>query len=220
MRTSAVLISRCRPMQVRAAPLLLAVSAVVLAGVSPAAAECVAEGPTGSHCLYRSFLPSTGLVAVCRDDRDCRVGYYYGDPGKAVWIEPPPGMATLPKPEVTWPDLTFAQIRFDCGPGCSVSYFFEAKRRRLSAPRRSVLAVDVRRWLIASAEERALVVRQIYSGREVARIERDWAPAAWLGDVVSAVRFDPDGRLSFTWLRGPDRAPVSERLSIPSVSAP
>ena len=58
-------------------------SAVVLGGASLAAAECVAEGPTGSHCLYRSLLPSTGIVAVCRDDRDCRVGYYYGDPAKA-----------------------------------------------------------------------------------------------------------------------------------------
>jgi len=207
-------------MWIRTIGLLLSASAAVLGDASLAAAECVAEGQTGSHCLYRSFLPSTGLVAVCRDDRDCRVGYYYGDPAKATWIEPPPGMTTLPKPEVTWPDLTFAQIRFDCGPGCSVSYFFEAKRRRLSAPRRSVVAVDVRRALLAAAEERALVVRQIYSGREVARIERDWAPAARLGDVVSAVRFDPDGRLSFTWLRGSDRVPVSERLSIPSVSAP
>ena len=125
-------------------------------------------------------------------------------------------MATLPKPEVTWPDLTFAQIRFDCGPACSVSYFFEAKRRRLSGPRRSVLAVDVRRWLIAAAEERALVVRQIYSGREVARIERDWAPGAWLGDVIRAAHFDPDGRLSFTWLRGPGSG-ARERARVDSL---
>jgi len=207
-------------MRARAVPIVLGVSAAVLGSASPGAAECVAQGATASHCLYRSFLPSTGLVASCRDDRDCRVGYYYGDPNKAVWIEPPAGMATFPKPEVTWPDLTFAQIRFDCGPACSVSYFFEAKRRRLSGPRRSVLAVDVRRWLLAAAEERALVVRQVYSGREVTRIERDWAPAAWLGDVISAVHFDPDGRLSFTWLRGSDRVPVSERLSIPAAAAP
>jgi hypothetical protein len=207
-------------MRAVAVSIILGVLAVMLGGVSRAGAECASDGPTASHCLYRSLLPSTGIVASCRDDRDCRVGHYYGDPGKAVWIEPPAGMATLPKPEVTWPTLTFAQIRFDCGPACSVSYFFEAKRRRLSGPRRFVLAVDVRRWMLAAAEERALVVRQVFSGREVARIERDWAPGGWLGDVITALHFDPDGRLSFTWLRGPDRAAVSERLSIPAAAAP
>jgi hypothetical protein len=45
------------------------------------------------------------------------------------------------------------------------------------------------------------LVRQVFSGREVARIERPWAPSRWLGEVVTALRFDPDGRLSFTWLR-------------------
>jgi hypothetical protein len=206
-------------MRASAVPIVLGLLAVIFGSASPGAAECAPEGPAGSHCLYRSLLPSTGIVASCRDDRDCRVGYYYGDPGKAVWIEPPAGMATLPKPEVTWPSLTFAQIRFDCGPACSVSYFFEAKRRRLSGPRRSVLAVDVRRLLLAAAEERALVVRHVFSGREVTRIERDWAPGAWLGDVITALHFDPDGRLSFTWLRGPDRVAVSERQSIPSAAA-
>ena len=177
------------------------------------------KGPTGSHCLYRSWLPSTGIVASCRDDRDCRVGYYYGDPGKPVWIEPPAGMTPLPKPEVTWSNPTFAQIRFDCGPACSVSYFFEAKRRRLSGPRRSVLAVDDQRLLLAAVEDRALVIRQIFSGREVTRIERDWAPGPWLGDIIIGTKFNSDGRLSFTWLRGPDRVTVIERQSIPSAGA-
>src|SRR5688572_7997063 len=144
-----------------AVPIVLGVFAAIAGTASSVGAECAPQGPTGSHCLYRSLLPSTGIAASCRDDRDCRVGYYYGDPDKAIWIEPPAGMATFPKPEVTWPSLTFAQIRFDCGPTCSVSYFFEARRRRLSGPRRSVLAVDVRRWLLAAAEERALVVRQV-----------------------------------------------------------
>jgi hypothetical protein len=202
-----------------AIPILLGLLAAILGSASSVAAECAREGPTGSRCFYRSFLPSTGIIALCRDDRNCRVGHYYGDPGKAVWIEPPATMASLPKPEVTWPDLTFAQIRFDCGPACSVSYFFEAKRRRLSGPRRSVLGIDVRRWLLAAAEERALVVRQIFSGREVTRIERDWAAGPWLGDAITALQFDPDGRLSFTWLRDADRAAVSERLTIPSAAA-
>ena len=61
-------------------------------------------------------------------------------------------------------------------------------------------------------------MRQVFSGREVARIERDWAPGPWLGDVIVALRFDPDGRLSLTWLRGPDRAAASERVSIPSAA--
>ena len=82
-----------------------------------------------------------------------------------------------------------------------------------------MLAVDVRRLLLAAAEERALVVRQVFSGREVTRIQRDWAPGMWLGDSITALHFDPDGRLSFTWLRGPDRVAVSERQSIPSAAA-
>ena len=191
---------------------------VMLPAVSSAAGpdECVRVGPNGSHCLYRSLLPSAGIVAQCQSDRDCRVGYYYGDPDAPVWLDPPPGLGTLPKPAVTWPTATLAQVRFDCGGPCSVSYFFEAKRRRLSSPRWFVLAVDPRRLLLTTAEERAIVVRQMFSGREVTRIERDWTPATWLGDVVSAIHFDPDGRLSFTWLRGAERVPVSERVSIPS----
>lgn len=205
-----------------AAPLLLllacAIGALEASGGAPV--ECVPEAGGGSRCLYRSFLPSTGIVALCRADRDCRVGYYYGSPTDPVWLMPPGRMTTLPKPEVTWPTTTLAQLRFDCGRPCTVSYFFEVKRRRMSAPRWLVLDVDPRRLLLAAAEERALVVRQIFSGREVKRIERDWAPGAWLGDAVTTLHFDPDGRLSLTWLRGPGRAPVSERLSIPSFARP
>ena len=68
-------------------------------------------------------------------------------------------------------------------------------------------------------EERALVVRQIFSGRPVARIERHWAPDLWMGAAITSLHFDPDGRLSFTWLRGSERVPVTERVSVPSVPA-
>jgi hypothetical protein len=201
-----------------------ALAAGVLVGLvlsaTSASADCVPQGPSGSYCLYRSLLPSVGIVASCQNDRDCRVGYYYGDPNKAVWLTLPPGMSSLPKPEVIWLTSTIAQTRFDCGAPCSISYFFEAKRRRLSGPRRFVLAVDTKRLLFAAAEDRVLVVRQVFSGREVARIEREWAPASWLGDAVKSVRFDPDGRLSLSWLRGRERAPVSERVSIPSAARP
>jgi hypothetical protein len=118
---------------------------------------------------------------------------------------------------VIWHESAFAQIRFDCGRFCRVSYFFETTRRRLSPPRRNVLDIDMRRLLMAQADEHALVARQIFSGREVARIQRDWAPAASLEEILTAVHFDPDGRLSFTWLRGPDRTPVTERISVPSL---
>jgi hypothetical protein len=37
---------------------------------------------------------------------------------------------------------------------------------------------------------------------------------------VTVLRFDPDGRLSFSWLAGPERRTVSERVSVPSVAAP
>lgn len=200
----------------RASALGLAL-ALLLAAASAASAECVREGAGGTYCLFRSLLPSTGIVAHCPSDRECRVGYYYGDPAKATWITPPPGLPTLPMPEVTWPTLTLAHVRFACGPHCSESYFFEAKRRRLLGPRRDVLAVDVLRGLVATVDGRALVVRVMSSGRELARIERDWAPAPWLGDALTALRFDPDGRMSFTWLKGPSREPVSERVSISTV---
>jgi hypothetical protein len=118
---------------------------------------------------------------------------------------------------VIWRAATFAEIRFACGPGCRLSYFFEAKRRRVSPPRRRVLDVDLSRLLVAQAEDRLLVVRQIFSGREIARIGRDWAPAASLEAVLPELHFDPDGRLTFTWLQGPTRTPVTERLSIPSL---
>src|SRR5262249_55203313 len=112
---------------------------------------------------------------------------------------------------------TLAEVRVACGPHCTWSYFYEATRRRVSEPRRSVLAVDPRRLLIAMAEERALVVRQVFSGREVARIERDWAPDAWLGDAITAWPPDPEWRLSLTWLRGTARTPVTARISVRSV---
>src|SRR5712692_8133417 len=143
-----------------------AIPALARADSSHSPADCAPAGASGSRCLYRSILPSMGIVAICRDDRDCRVGYYEsGDPAAATWLTPSPSLRTLPKPEVTWPMATLAQIRFDCGRACSVSYFLEIRRRRLSAPRASVLAVDPRRLLLAAAEESALVVRQIFSGK-------------------------------------------------------
>ncbi|HUM15120.1 MAG TPA: hypothetical protein VL086_05485 [Candidatus Nitrosotalea sp.] len=155
-------------------------------------------------------------MAQCRSDRDCRVGYYYGDPEHPVWLEPPPGLPTLPKPEVIWHAATFAEIRFACGPACRVSYFFEAKFRRLSPPRPQVLDVDLRRLLLAQADGRTLAVRQIFSGRDVARIDRDWTPGP-LQAALTAIHFDPDGRLTIVWLQGKERMPVTERISIPTM---
>ena len=201
--------------------LLLLGSAVATMGASgsppPTPGECTAERGVASLCIYRSLLPSAGIVASCRDEHACRVGSYYGNPTDAVWWTPPPGIAVLPRPEVIWLTAILAHVRFDCVHPCSWSYFFEVRRRRLSEPRRSVLAVDATRLLMAVPEDRALLVRQVFSGREVARIEREWAPAAWLGDVINALHFDSDGRLSLTWLRGAERVAISERISVPSV---
>jgi len=180
--------------------------------------DCAGSGAEQpSRCLYRSAFPSTGLIANCRTDHDCRVGYYYGDPDKPVWLDPPPDLRTLPKPDVIWRAATFAEIRFACGPTCHTSYFFEAKRRRLSPPRNQVLDVDLRRLLIAQADGPDLTVRQIFSGREVARITRDWATGPTLASALTEIHFDPDGRLTFTWLKGKDRTPVTERVSVPSI---
>jgi hypothetical protein len=188
-----------------------------LAEAAPSPGECSGPGGAGPcHCLYRSLMPSTGIVADCRSDRDCRVGYYYGGPEQATWLTPPAGMTTMPKPDVIWHSATFAETRVGCGRGCTWSYFFEAKRRQLSAPRRDVLQADYRRLLMAQVEGRALVVRQIFTAREALRIEHDWAPGLPLGEAITEIRFDPDGRLSLTWLKGPDRTPMSERVTVPS----
>ena len=42
---------------------------------------------------------------------------------------------------------------------------------------------------------------------EVTRIERDWAPAGWPCEVIVALKFRPDRRLTFTSLRGQARDP-------------
>jgi len=196
---------------------LLLIPAASAAPAPPTPAECSGVGGAGpSRCLYRSLLPSSGIVADCRTDRDCRVGYYYGSPEQANWFTPPDGLSILPKPEVIWHTATFAETRLPCGRACTWSYFFEAKRRLLSAPRRDVLAVDHRRLLMAQVDGRALAIRQIFSARDTARIEREWAPGLTVGDAITAIHFDPDGRLSFTWLKGPERASVSERVTVPT----
>ncbi|MDO8665428.1 MAG: hypothetical protein Q7J79_02365, partial [Gemmatimonadales bacterium] len=64
----------------------------------------------------------------------------------------------------------------------------------------------------------ALAIRQIFSAREVIRIERDWASGLSPGEAIKEIRFDPDGRLTFTWLKGPGRERVTERVSVPSLA--
>ncbi len=133
-----------------------------------------------------------------------------------MWLEPPPGVATLPRPQVIWHEAAFAEIRFDTGSG-PVSYFFEATRRQLSRPLPDVLAADTHRRLMAQVVGRALVVRQIFSGREVLRVERDWAAGAALRDAITAIHFDPDTRMTIGYLRGVAREAVTERISVPGV---
>jgi hypothetical protein len=197
--------------------LALVAAAAVGAGAAEPPPDC--SGPGGdrpSRCLYRSALPSAGFVAECASDHDCRVGYYYGAPERATWFAPPPEMARLPKPQVRWLTATFAEARFPCGRECAWSYFFEAKRQLLSAPRRDVLAADYRRLLMAQVDGRALAIRQIFSARQVLRLVRDWAPGLSIREAITEIHFDPDGRLTLTWLKGPARERVSERISVPS----
>ena len=187
----------------------------------PGAGECAGAGGDGpSRCLYRSLLPSAGIVAVCETDTRCRIGAYHGPPETPTWFAPPPGRYTLPRPTVRWHSATLGEARFDVASAGTLSYFFEVRRQRISGARAGVLEVDVRRSLFAAAEEGVLVVRQIFSGRPVTRIERPWAPGLDVRAAVTALRFDPDGRLSFSWLAGPERRTVSERVSVPSVAPP
>lgn len=182
------------------------------------AGECASGSGAGpTRCLYRSLLPSSGIVADCESEARCRVGAYYGSPDAPTWFEVPAGMDALPRPRVRWHTATLAEVRFDCGPTCTMSYFFEARRRRISPARAAVLDVDVRRSLVATAEGPAVVVLQIFAGRPVARIERPWSAGLTAREAVTALHFDPDGRVTFTWLSGPERRPVTERVTVPSV---
>jgi len=190
------------------------------AGAAPPATpgECVTDAATGTtRCLFRSGFPAAGLLAECRSDVECRVGHYHGDLDAVTWLAPPPGLGRLPRPAVTWLSSTLAEARFGCGGACTVSYFFDARRRRVSPPHWRVLAVDVRRQRLVAGEERRLAVRQIFSGRLVLSLERDWAPGGPAAEAVTAARLLPDGRLVLEWLRGPDRTPVSERITVPAV---
>ena len=203
--------------------LLLALGALAPASgaADPTPGECAPLQPgPGIRCLYRSGFPSAGLVATCRADQDCRVGYYQGRVDAVTWLAPPPGLVTLPRPAVTWHSATLAQARFAIGARGSVSYFYEARRRRLSAPRPDVLAVDTGRQLIAVAEERRVLVRRMFGGEAVLAIERDWADGASLVEAIALARFDPDGRLTLRWLRGPARDPIDERFSVPTLPRP
>ena len=180
------------------------------------AGECA--GDAGStKCLFRSLLPSSGIVADCESDTRCRVGAYYGSPDTPSWFPIPAGMDALPRPRVRWHSATLAEARFACGPDCAVSYFFDARRRRISPIRSSVLDVDVRRSLVAVADGGALVVLQIFAGRPVARIERPWSSGLSAREAITTLHFDADGRLTFTWLAGPERRPITERVTVPSV---
>lgn len=163
-------------------------------------------------------MPSTGIVADCTSDRECRTGYYYGGPTQVTWFTPPAGMGAMPKPEVIWHNATFAEARIGCGRACTWSYFLEAKRRSLSAPRRDVLDIDVRRLLMAQGDGRVLAIRHIFSGRDVVRLERDWSPGLTAAEAIKEIRFDQDGRISITWLKGTERAPVTERVTVPSIA--
>jgi hypothetical protein len=180
--------------------------------------DCVTGGegrPT--RCLYRSLLPSTGIVADCESDTRCRVGAYYGSPDAPIPFATPPGWDALPRPKVYWHGATFAEVRFVSGAGAQVSYFFEARRRRISPARAEVLGVDARRWLVARAAGRIIEVVQIFGGRPVARIERPWAPGLSVREAITAMHFDADGRLTFTWLAGTERRPTTERVTVPSI---
>ncbi len=151
--------------------------------------------PTGSRCLYRSLLPSTGIVASCRDDRDCRVGYYYGDPAGSHLVRRHPGVADAAQARG---DLAHRRRSPRSASTAATRARSATSSRRSGAgypsPRRLVLAVDPRRLLLAAVEDRALVVRQVFSGREVTRIERDWAPGGVARRRRSpALHFDPDG---------------------------
>src|SRR5712692_2647364 len=156
---------------------LLLIPSAPVAAATPTPAEC-SGGPGPFRCLYRSLLPSSGIIADCHSDRDCRVGYYYGRPDQATWFTPPADLSTLPKPEVLWHTATFAETRLPCGRACAR--------------------------------------RQIFSARDISRIERDWTPGLTVGEAITAIHFDPDGRLSLTWLKGPERAAVSERVTVPT----
>ena len=42
-------------------------------------------------------------------------------------------------------------------------------------------------------------------------------PGPSLEPALTTIHFDPDGRLTFTWLKGNDRTPTTERVSVPTI---
>src|SRR5262249_32068445 len=118
--------------------LLLAglLSAAAAATPAPVAGDCPGSGPQPppppphrAGLPPRAPAPPDGVLAS-----SC------GPPERRGGSGPPAGVVTLPRPEVLWHEATFAEVRFEIGAG-HVSYFFEAKRRRLSRPLPDVLAV-------------------------------------------------------------------------------
>ena len=66
----------------RALGLLVLLGPAVVLAAAPASppatpGECSGEAAGTSRCVYRSLLPSAGIVASCRDGHECRVGYYH-----------------------------------------------------------------------------------------------------------------------------------------------
>jgi hypothetical protein len=39
-----------------------------------------------------------------------------------------------------------------------------------------------------------------------------------VAEAITQIRFETDGRLSFTWFAGTARTPVSERVTVPSLA--
>ena len=158
--------------------LILLAAGRPLAEAAPAPGECSGPGGAGRPTASTApLMPSAGIVADCAERprlprrlllRRTRAG----DVAHAACGHDQHAQA---RRHLAQRDLRRG-TRFGCGPGCTWSYFFEAKRRLLSAPRRDVLEADYRRLLMAQVEGRALAVRQIFTAREALRIERDWAP--------------------------------------------
>ena len=154
-------------------------------------------------------------MADCVSDTRCRVGDYYGDPDEPGWLAyPRTGDAT--EPRVSWHTATLAEMRFACGPECAMSYFFEARRRRLSPCARPCWTWTSAVPLVAMADGPAVVVPPDLLGPRGGPYHPPGRGAS-LRDAVTAIHFDPDGRLTFTWLAGNTRTPVTERVSVPSV---
>ena len=126
---------------------------------------------------------------------------------------PPPGLATLPQPEVIWRAATFAEIRFACGPACTRQLLLRSQAPpplRPTSPTCSTVDLAPPADRAARTGARSRSARSSRAARSPAS-SGDWAPG-----LALARRSPRSASIPTAGSRSPgsgrDRTPVTERV--------